>query len=77
MDYSREVHRMHITKDFSKLKKKIKECFKEDVNKIFYYDNNNKEGKKICITTEEDFEIMLMCNGENKVIYLYIDYYNK
>ncbi len=68
---------MHITKDFSKLKMKIKECFDLDVNKIFYYDNNKKGGKKICITTEEDFEIMLMCNAENKVIYLYIGYYNK
>ena len=65
---------MYITNGLDKLKKKIKESFKleNNVKKIYYYDNNDKNAEKICISTEEDYEIMLGFNANQKIIYLYL-----
>ena len=66
---------MYIANGLDKLKKKIKESFRlgNNVNKIYYYDNNDKNGEKICMSTEEDYEIMLGFNANQKIIYLYLD----
>ena len=61
---------MYIANGLDKLKKKIKESFRlgNNVNKIYYYDNNDKNGEKICMSTEEDYEIMLGFNANQKII---------
>ena len=67
---------MYIANDLDKLKRKIKESFRLEYNvkKIYYYDNNDKKREKICMSTEEDYEIMLGFNANQKIIYLYLDY---
>ena len=72
----KEIHRMYITNDLDKLKKKIKESFRlrYGVKNIYYYDNNDKNGERICMSTEEDYEIMLGFNANQKIIYLYFDW---
>ena len=71
-----EVHRMYPEGSFNKLKKKIIETFglKKNVNCIYYYENNKKGGfsGKICVKTEEDYEIMIATLNNQKIIYAFL-----
>ena len=68
---TREVHRMYIEKTFNELKKKIRNTFEltNPVKCVSYCDD--EEDKEVCVKTEEDYEIMLLSNTNEKFIYLY------
>ena len=69
--YNGEIHRMYISRNFSELKSKIKKTFKidSDIQSVNYRDNYNK----ICVRTEEDYEIMLLSKINEKIIEVFFD----
>ena len=70
---------MYVEKTFQELKNKIKKIF-EINNDIFclYYESFNEKVRKISVTTEEDYEIMIistMINNNQKLLYIYFNSY--
>ena len=63
---------MYMTKNLNELKKKVRDTFgfKKNVERLSYYDKNNKNNYTIDIRTEEDYQIMLMLMNNQKVIYI-------
>ena len=77
--YTKETHRMYISRHFSELKSKIKKTFKINFDiECIYYNSDNSNGKffgKICVRTEEDYEIMLLSLINHGIIN--ISFYDK
>ena len=60
---------MYIEKNYNELKKKIMNTFEleSNVKCVYYY----YENRRICVKTEEDYEIMLLSLMNQNLIRLY------